>query len=104
MREEMRAARQGLSGHIRIAAIPTALAMVPRLTHAFREKHPASPSPSFAHLDRDPVAARQSRDRRRHHLSRQRAAGARRRACRCYSEHYQLITAAGGPICRARRA
>ena len=32
MREEMRAARQGLAGHVRIAAIPTALAMTPRLT------------------------------------------------------------------------
>src|SRR3954452_20013482 len=32
MREEMRAARHGLSGRIRIAAIPTALAMLPRLT------------------------------------------------------------------------
>jgi DNA-binding transcriptional LysR family regulator len=40
MREEMRAARQGLSGRLRIAAIPTALAMVPRLTTPFREKHP----------------------------------------------------------------
>jgi len=40
MREEMRAARRGLSGRIRIAAIPTALAMVPRLTTPFREKHP----------------------------------------------------------------
>src|SRR5690606_8682894 len=40
MREEMRAARHGLSGHIRIAAIPTALAMVARLTTPFREKHP----------------------------------------------------------------
>ena len=30
MREEMRAARKGLSGHIRLAAIPTALAMVLR--------------------------------------------------------------------------
>ena len=40
MREEMRAARHGLSGRIRIAAIPTALAMVPRLTTPFREKHP----------------------------------------------------------------
>jgi DNA-binding transcriptional LysR family regulator len=40
MREEMRAARYGLSGRIRIAAIPTALAMVPRLTTPFREKHP----------------------------------------------------------------
>jgi DNA-binding transcriptional LysR family regulator len=40
MREEMRAARHGLSGRIRIAAIPTALAMMPRLTTPFREKHP----------------------------------------------------------------
>lgn len=40
MREEMRAARHGLSGRIRIAAIPTALAMVSRLTTPFREKHP----------------------------------------------------------------
>jgi DNA-binding transcriptional LysR family regulator len=30
----------GLSGRIRIAAIPTALAMMPRLTTPFREKHP----------------------------------------------------------------
>lgn len=40
MKEEMRAARHGLSGRLRIAAIPTALAMVPRLTTPFREKHP----------------------------------------------------------------
>jgi len=40
MREEMRAARHGLSGRLRIAAIPTALAMMPRLTTPFREKHP----------------------------------------------------------------
>lgn len=40
MREEMRAAKHGLSGRVRIAAIPTALAMMPRLTTPFREKHP----------------------------------------------------------------
>jgi len=40
MRDEMRAARHGLTGRIRIAAIPTALAMVPRLTTPLREKHP----------------------------------------------------------------
>ena len=40
MREEMRAARHGLSGRIRIAAVPTALVMAPRLTTPFREKHP----------------------------------------------------------------
>lgn len=40
MKEEMRAARHGLSGRIRIAAIPTALAMVAKLTTPLREKHP----------------------------------------------------------------
>ncbi|WEX09480.1 LysR family transcriptional regulator [Chelativorans sp. AA-79] len=40
MREEMRTARRGLSGHVRIAVIPTALAMMPALTTPFREKHP----------------------------------------------------------------
>ena len=40
MRDEMRAARSGLSGLIRIAAIPTALAMVPRLTTPLRDRHP----------------------------------------------------------------
>ncbi|WP_457581530.1 LysR family transcriptional regulator [Ensifer canadensis] len=40
MREEMRAARKGLSGHIRLAAIPTTLAMVPMITAPFQEKHP----------------------------------------------------------------
>jgi DNA-binding transcriptional LysR family regulator len=40
MREEMRATRLGLSGHVRIAAIPTALAMTPRITTPFRERHP----------------------------------------------------------------
>ncbi|MEN3148745.1 LysR family transcriptional regulator [Neorhizobium sp. IRAMC:178] len=40
MREEMRAARKGLVGHIRLASIPTALAMIPRLTEPFQAKHP----------------------------------------------------------------
>jgi DNA-binding transcriptional LysR family regulator len=41
MKEEMRAARTGLSGHIRIAAIPTVLSLVPKITGPFQEKHPA---------------------------------------------------------------
>ncbi len=40
MREEMRAARNGLAGHIRIAVIPTALAMVQKLTEPFQLRHP----------------------------------------------------------------
>ena len=40
LKEEMRAARKGLSGVLRLAAIPTALAMVSRLTTPFRARHP----------------------------------------------------------------
>ena len=40
MKEEMRAAHKGLSGHMRITAIPTALSLVPRLTAPFQERHP----------------------------------------------------------------
>lgn len=39
MRQDVLSLRQGLTGHLRIAAIPTALAMVPVLTTPFREKH-----------------------------------------------------------------
>lgn len=41
MREDMRAARAGLSGHLRISAIPTALSLVTRLTAPFEKTHPA---------------------------------------------------------------
>lgn len=40
MREEVNALRHGLSGRLRIAAIPTALAMVGALTTPYRERHP----------------------------------------------------------------
>jgi DNA-binding transcriptional LysR family regulator len=40
MRQEVSALRKGLSGRLRIAAIPTALAMVSALTTPFRARHP----------------------------------------------------------------
>ena len=40
MREEINSLRHGLSGRLRIAAIPTALAMVAAITTPYREKHP----------------------------------------------------------------
>ncbi|MBM3530765.1 MAG: LysR family transcriptional regulator [Alphaproteobacteria bacterium] len=40
MREEINALRHGLTGRLRIAAIPTALPMVAELTTPFRERHP----------------------------------------------------------------
>ena len=40
MREEINSLRHGLSGQLRIAAIPTALAMVAQLTTPYRARHP----------------------------------------------------------------
>src|SRR5207344_1174011 len=40
MHQEIDALKRGLAGHIRIAAIPTALAMVEMLTTPYRAKHP----------------------------------------------------------------
>lgn len=39
MRQEIAALRKGLSGHLRIAAIPTAMPMLVELTTPFRNKH-----------------------------------------------------------------
>jgi DNA-binding transcriptional LysR family regulator len=95
MRLEMKAARHGLSGHVRIAAIPTALAMTPRLTTPFRAKHPGvtfsvlsrtsievlsllgnfDVDVGITYLDNEPLG--------------------RVKSVPLYSERYQLITAAG---------
>lgn len=40
MHDEIRAVRFGVSGHLRIAVIPTALAVVSKLTTPFFERHP----------------------------------------------------------------
>ncbi|MFD1912727.1 LysR family transcriptional regulator [Halodurantibacterium flavum] len=40
LREEMRAARQGLAGNLRIGVIPTALSMIVDLTAGFAARHP----------------------------------------------------------------
>jgi len=98
LKEEMRAARRGLSGRVRIAAIPTALAMVSRLTTPFREKHPGvtfsvlsrtsievlslignfDVDAGITYLDNEPLGNVVS--------------------VPLYSERYQLITAAGTPL------
>jgi len=95
MREEMRAARHGLSGRIRIAAIPTALAMIPRLTTPFREKHPGV---TFSILSRTSIEtlsmlANFDVDVGITYLENEPLG--RVVSVPLYSERYQLITAAG---------
>jgi DNA-binding transcriptional LysR family regulator len=98
MKEEMRAARHGLSGRLRIAAIPTALPMVPMLTTPFRERHPGVTFTvlsrtsveilsllgnfdidiGITYLDNEPLG--------------------RVLSMPLYTERYRLITAAGSPL------
>jgi DNA-binding transcriptional LysR family regulator len=52
MRQEMRALKHGLAGHIKIAAVPTALAMVASLTTPYRARHP---NVSFTVLSRTSI-------------------------------------------------
>jgi DNA-binding transcriptional LysR family regulator len=52
MRQEIDALKHGLAGHVRIAAIPTALAMVAMITTPYRAKHP---DVSFAILSRNSI-------------------------------------------------
>ena len=95
MREEMRAAKRGLTGRIRIAAIPTALAMIPRLTTPFREKHPGV---TFSILSRTSIEtlsmlANFDVDVGITYLENEPLG--RVVSVPLYSERYQLITAAG---------
>lgn len=98
MREEMKSAKYGLAGHIRIAAIPTALAMTPRLTTPFRAKHPGvtfsvlsrtsievlslignfDVDVGITYLDNEPLG--------------------RVKSVPLYAERYQLITAGGNEL------
>ncbi len=102
MKDEMRAARHGLAGRIRIAAIPTALAMLPRLTTPFREKHPGV---TFSILSRTSIEVLSMLgnfdiDAGITYLDNEPLG--RVASVPLYSERYQLITAVGNPYSDAR--
>jgi DNA-binding transcriptional LysR family regulator len=98
MREEMRAARKGLAGHLRLAVIPTALALVRQITEPFQERHPdvtfsvvsrnslqvlsqlenLEIDAGITYLDNEPLG--------------------RVTSVPLYAEHYNLIIAAGAPL------
>jgi DNA-binding transcriptional LysR family regulator len=98
MRQEIKALKEGLVGHLRIAAIPTALAMVAELTTPYRSRHPDVSFTVFSrtsieiltlldnleidagitYLDNEPVG--------------------RVRSIPLYQEEYRLITSADSPL------
>ncbi|MFN7101116.1 MAG: LysR family transcriptional regulator [Pseudorhizobium sp.] len=97
MREEMRAAKTGLSGHIRLAAIPTALAMIPRLTEPFQAKHP---DVTFSVVSRNSLQVLSQLDNFEidagiTYLDNEPLG--RVTSVPLYAEHYTLVTAEGTP-------
>jgi len=98
MREEIKALKHGLTGQLRIAAIPTTLAMVASLTTPFRARHPdvrftilsrtsieiltllenLEIDAGMTYLDNEPLG--------------------RVSAVPLYQERYQLLTAADAPL------
>jgi len=98
MRQEVHALRHGLVGRLRIAAIPTALAMVAQLTTPYRARHPdvrftiwsrtsieiltlmenLEIDAGLTYLDNEPLG--------------------RVNAVPLYQERYQLLTAADAPL------
>ncbi len=96
MRQELRSNRSGLTGHLRIAVIPTALAMVPVLTVPCLDRHPGlqftilscTSNRVLAMLDNLEVDAGIT------YLGNE--ALGRVRAVPLYTERYQLITSEGG--------
>src|SRR5215472_15749872 len=98
LRQEMSALKQGLAGHLKLAAVPTALAMVASLTTPYRARHPdvsftvlsctsiqilellenLQIDAGLTYLDNEPVG--------------------RVRTVPLYREHYRLLTAADSPL------
>ena len=98
MREEIRALKHGLTGRLRIAAIPTTLAMVASLTTPFRARHPDV---------RFTILSRTSIEILAHLENLEIDAGVtyvdneplgRVTAVPLYQERYQLLTAADAPL------
>jgi DNA-binding transcriptional LysR family regulator len=102
MREELRASRTGLSGHLRLAAVPTALASVAQLTTPFRARHPGV---TFTINSRSTVEILTELE----NLELDAAVGyitpdlGRSRVVPLYHEHYCLVIAATDPLAASPR-
>jgi DNA-binding transcriptional LysR family regulator len=98
MQQEVRALKKGLAGHIKIAAVPTALAMVAALTTPYRARHP---NVSFTVLSRTSIEIlglleNLEIDAGVTYLDNEPLG--RVRSVPLYREHYRLLTAHDSPL------
>jgi DNA-binding transcriptional LysR family regulator len=98
MRQELDALRHGLSGRLRIAAIPTTLAMVANLTTPFRMRHP---NVQFTILSRNSIevlAALENLEIDAGLTYIDNEPLGRVNAVPLYREHYRLLTSSDAPF------
>jgi DNA-binding transcriptional LysR family regulator len=98
MRQEINALKHGLSGHLRIAAIPTALAMVSMITTPYRAQHP---DVSFTILSRNSIEVLSMLenleiDAGLTYLDNEPLGGVQ--TVPLYSEHYRLLASSNSPL------
>ncbi len=98
MRQELQSLRGGLSGHMRIAVIPTALAMVPMLTAPCHRRHPALQFTILSCTSDRVIEMLENLEVDAGITYREAERTARVRAVPLYAERYRLITAAGTPL------
>jgi DNA-binding transcriptional LysR family regulator len=98
MREEIRALRHGLAGHLRIAAIPTALPIVAELTTPFRQRHPEVEFTVLSRTSIDILTQLENADIDAGLTYVDNEPLGRARAIPLYQERYRLLTSADSPL------
>jgi DNA-binding transcriptional LysR family regulator len=98
MREEIKALKHGLTGQLRIAAIPTTLAMVAELTTPFRARHPDVRFTILSRTSIEILALLENFEIDAGVTYIDNEPLGRVNAVPLYQEHYQLLTAADAPL------
>lgn len=98
MRQEVRTLKEGLGGQLKIAAIPTALTMVPALTTPFREKHPNVRFTVFTSSSTDILSMLDNLEIDAGLTYLDNEPLGRVRTVSLFSERYRLLTAADNPL------
>jgi DNA-binding transcriptional LysR family regulator len=98
MRQEISALKRGLAGHLRIAAIPTALPIVASLTTPFRTRHPEVDFSILSRNSLEVLAMMENLEIDAGLTYLDNEPLGRVRAVALYHERYHLITAADSPL------
>ena len=98
MRQEISTLRRGLTGRLRIAAIPTALAMVAALTTPFRERHPNVQFTVYSRTSEDVLALLENLEIDAGLTYLDNEPLGRVNTVPLYRESYRLLTSADAPL------